>query len=134
VGIALTGKLIDNHFRRTALGIVLLTAISMLLIGSVGNLPIIAHLSIFLWGVSFGGAPTLFQTAANKVADKAKDVATSIIVTVYNLGIFGGSLAGGFILSASSAYALPWTVFVFILISLIFIWNGYRTAFPRTNP
>lgn len=133
VGIALTGKLIDNHLRRTALGTVLLTAISMLVIGTVGNLAIIAHLSVFLWGVSFGGAPTLFQTAANKVADKAIDVATSIIVTVYNLGIFGGSLAGGFIISASNAYALPWTVFVLILVSLIFVWNGYRHAFPRTN-
>jgi predicted MFS family arabinose efflux permease len=134
VGIALTGKLIDTHFRKTTLGTVLLTALSMLLIGSMGNLPLIAHLSILLWGVSFGGAPTLFQTAANKVADKAKDVANSLIVTVYNTGIFGGSLAGGLILSTSSAFAFPWTVFVLVLISIMFIWNGYRNAFPRTDP
>ncbi|CAH0311170.1 hypothetical protein SRABI84_04864 [Peribacillus simplex] len=45
-----------------------------------------------------------------KVAGNAKDAAASIIVTVYNIGIFGGLLAAGFILSASNAYALPWTV------------------------
>lgn len=133
VGIALTGKLIDTHFRKTALGTVVLTAVSMLLIGLMGNLPFIAHLSILLWGMSFGGAPTLFQTAANKVADQAKDVVTSMVVTVYNTGIFGGSLAGGLILNVSSAYILPWTVFVLILVSIIFIWNGNRNAFPKTN-
>jgi predicted MFS family arabinose efflux permease len=46
-------------------------------------------LGIVLWGMTFGGAPTLLQTALADVAGENVDIAQSMLVTVFNLAVAG---------------------------------------------
>jgi hypothetical protein len=53
---------------------------------------------VTLWGLAFGGAATLFQTAMVIRAKAATDIAQSMLVTVWNLAIAGGGVLGGIVL------------------------------------
>ncbi|WP_340615623.1 hypothetical protein [Xenorhabdus entomophaga] len=48
-----------------------------------------------LAGFSFGGAPTLLQTAIADTAGDGADVAQSMLVTGFNLAVASGGLIGG---------------------------------------
>ena len=62
-----------------------------------------------IWGLAFGGSATLFRTASARAAGPAADVAQAMIVTAWNIAIFGGAVMGGAILDGVGADGLPWT-------------------------
>lgn len=64
--------------------------------------------------MTFGGAPTFFQTASARVAGEATDVAQAMIVTSWNLAIAGGGLIGGLLLQFLGAGGLPWSLLVLL--------------------
>lgn len=131
VGIWLTGLLIDRHPRRTLLGALALLASAMLALGTYAGHGVVLLVSVALWGVAFGGAPTLIQTALVDASGPANaDVATSLQATVYNAGIAAGSLTGGLILEGSGAEALPWATFLLVTVTLTIVAAGRRHAFP----
>ncbi|CAH1203535.1 Purine efflux pump PbuE [Paenibacillus plantiphilus] len=129
-GVLLTGKFVDRYLRLSALTSIVLTILVMLIISLFGTIPGVIHIALFLWGTAFGCSP-VFQTAINKVADKARDVASSILTTMYNAGIFGGALLGGIILDEANILTLPWIVAILMGVSFVLIYSGHRTAFPR---
>lgn len=131
-GVLLTGKFVDQYLRLSALASIVLTIVVMLLIGTVGTIPGVVHVVLFLWGTAFGCSP-VFQTAINKVADKARDVASSILTTMYNAGIFGGALLGGIILEKANILTLPWIVAILMVVSFALILSGHKAAFPRSG-
>jgi predicted MFS family arabinose efflux permease len=133
VGIAIVGRLVDAHLRRVAISAFALTVVSMLMLGIGGSVPGVSPAAIFLWGVSFGGAPTFFQAATVRVAGKAAEVATSAVTTVYNTGIFAGAFLGGVILEAAGVRLLPWTVLAMIVLALTIVLAGRRFAFPPSG-
>lgn len=93
-GIWATGLLVDRRLRGTLLAALALCAAVMLALGRYAGAPAVLLVSAALWGVAFGGAPTLIQTAlVDASGPAASDVATSLQTTVYNAGIAGGSLA-----------------------------------------
>jgi len=49
------------------------------------------------WGVAFGGAPTLLQTALADTTGDAVDTAQSVFVTIFNSAIAAGGVVGGLI-------------------------------------
>lgn len=71
--------------------------------------------SIAIWGLTFGGAATLLQTALAQAAGHHADVALSINVVVWNGAIALGGVLGGLLLNQFGAQVLPW-VMLFILI------------------
>ena len=84
-----------------------------------------------LWGIAFGAAPTLLQTALVDVSGTSHaDVATSMLATIYNVGIAAGSLAGGVVLDGAGAGALPWTAFPLVVAALVAVAAARRQAFP----
>ncbi|MGW0948368.1 MFS transporter [Streptomyces sp. NPDC002623] len=130
-GIWGTGLLVDRRPRATLLGALALCAAVMLALGRSADAPAALLASVALWGVSFGGAPTLIQTAlVHASGPAASDVATSLQTTVYNAGIAGGSLTGGVVLERWGAPALPWTAFPLIALALTAVAVGRRHAFP----
>lgn len=54
-------------------------------------------------GFNFHKAATLFQTASARAAGQMADVAQAMIVTAWNIAIFGGAVAGGVILETAGA-------------------------------
>ncbi|PSM40735.1 MFS transporter [Streptomyces dioscori] len=134
-GIWLTGVLVDRQLRRTLLGALALLAAAMLALGAWAGQAAVLLIAVALWGVAFGGAPTLIQTALVDASGTANaDVATSLQTTVYNAGIAAGSLTGGLVLESYGSAALPWTTLLLVTVTLATVAAGRRRAFPRARP
>ncbi|MQY37581.1 Purine ribonucleoside efflux pump NepI [Streptomyces sp. RB17] len=130
-GIWVTGALIDRHPRHTLLVALALFTGVLLVLGLAARAHGLLVGAVALWGVAFGGAPTLIQTALVDASGPAEaDVATSLQTTVYNAGIAAGSLTGGVALDALGPGALPWTALPPALLALATVVAGRRYAFP----
>ena len=131
VGVWITGVLVDRRPRAALLGALGLCAAVMPTLGLAAGVPGVLPVSVALWGLAFGGAPTLIQTALVDVSGPERaDVATSLQTTVYNAGIAVGSLTGGVVLSGPGAGALPWTALPLIALALTVVALNRRNAFP----
>ncbi|MFJ1643963.1 MFS transporter [Streptomyces sp. NPDC088258] len=130
-GIWLTGALIDRHPRATLLAALAAIAAAQLALGLFGARPAVLLTAVAAWGVAFGGAPTLIQTALVRISGPSRaDVATAMQTTVYNAGIAAGSLAGGLVLESTGAGALPWTALPLIAAALVVVGTARRHAYP----
>ncbi|MFB7509713.1 MFS transporter [Streptomyces broussonetiae] len=133
-GIWLTGALIDRWPRRTLLGALALFAGVLPVLGLAAGVHALLVGAVAVWGVAFGGAPTLIQTALVDASGPADaDVATSLQTTVYNAGIAAGSFTGGVALDRLGAGALPWTALAPALVALGTVAAGRRHAFPAVR-
>ncbi|MFJ7909938.1 MFS transporter [Kitasatospora sp. NPDC096204] len=132
VSILGTGALIDRHLRPlTIAASVLLAAAALLLVTALlGSAGWPAYAAAALWGLGFGGAATLLQTAVADAAGPAGDIAQSLLVTCWNLGIAVGGLAGGLLLDRVGPTALPWSALVLLAATLAVTLGGRRHAFP----
>lgn len=115
VSIGLTGALVDKRLRLLAFtGIGLfLVAISML--ASTTGTPLAVYGAALFWGLAFGGSATVFQTASARAAGPAADVAQAMIVTVWNIAIFGGAVVGGVILETAGSGGLSWAGIILLV-------------------
>jgi predicted MFS family arabinose efflux permease len=87
--IAIVGATIDRWLRPLTLAsLALFLSASLLLTIGTGS-PLLVYVSAAIWGLAFGGAATLFQTANTRAAGAAADVATAMMVTTWNLAIAG---------------------------------------------
>ncbi|MEV0618980.1 MFS transporter [Nonomuraea sp. NPDC050404] len=138
-GIWVTGAVIDRFARVTLVAALVIVAGAMAVLGMFGGYAAAVPAAAALWGVAFGGMPTLLQSALVDVAGAGNaDVATSLQATVYNAGIAAGSLAGGLVLEGAGARALPWAALPLVLVALLIVtgraWPGARPApAPRTT-
>ncbi|MFF4505201.1 MFS transporter [Streptomyces sp. NPDC001401] len=133
-GIWITGVLVDRYLRVTLLGALGLCAAVMPALALYARAPGVLLGSVALWGVAFGGAPTLIQTALVDASGPAHaDVATSLQTTVYNAGIAAGSLTGGVALEILGPGALPWTALPLITAALTTVGLARRHAFPAAR-
>ena len=129
VGIALTGAWIGAAQRRLTLASIALFALAATILGAGSGMTIV-YAGVVLWGLAFGGAPTLFQTATASAAGESADVAQSMLVTVWNLAIAGGGIAGGMLLGATGAGAIPWVLVALLATAWVVAWRARRHAFP----
>ena len=83
-----------------------LLIISMLIFLMFGKTSGMGHFAFFLWGLSFGPLVTLLQAAVSRQVDSAKDVATSVQSSVFNLSIMIASSAAGMLLGYYSPMSL----------------------------
>ncbi|MFE7975429.1 MFS transporter [Streptomyces shenzhenensis] len=133
-GIWLTGVLIDRRLRGTLLAALGLCTAVLLVLGLAAGRPPVLVGAVALWGVAFGGAPTLIQTALVDVSGPADaDVATALQTTVYNAGIAAGSLAGGLALDGGGPAVLPWTALPLVAVALTTVAVARRYAFPAVR-
>ena len=131
-GISITGAVADSHLRPVLLTSLTLIAVAMLILGVAARSAAALLAAAALWGMAFGGAPTLLQTALVDASGPAgADVATALQTTVYNVGIAAGSLAGGLVLGGAGAAALPWVTLAFTVAALGAAATARRRAFPR---
>ena len=126
-GIGLVGILVDRHLRALVLLSLGAFALATLALGQASALWM--YLSVALWGLTFGGAPTLLQTACADAAGEGGDVAQSMLVTVWNSAIALGGIIGGLLLSGAGAEAFVPVVLVFIAAAWMLAWFGRRAGF-----
>ncbi|MDR0205325.1 MAG: MFS transporter [Delftia acidovorans] len=128
-GIWLTGLLVDRWLRALTVLSLALFAVSALVLGLAGQSAVAVLIGVAAWGLSFGGAPTLLQTALADAAGEGADVAQSMLVTVFNLAVASGGVAGGLLLGWRGASALPWTLAVLALACLSVVWPASHAGF-----
>lgn len=128
-GIFAVGYFIGHWLRELVLTSLLLFAIAAAILGVWGNLRELLWLATGIWGFAFGGAATLFQTAAAIVSRQASDVAQSMIVTVWNLAIAGGGIVGGLLLENSGVHGLSWVAFALLVFALFIAFKAKSHGF-----
>lgn len=101
-----------------------------LALGIGGASPIVVYSAVAVWGLTFGGAATLLQTALADAAGDGADVAQSMCVTVWNCAIAGGGIVGGFLLETQGVASFPWALLLSILVGLIIAALARRHGFP----
>lgn len=123
LGIWIVGLLIDRM--QKALILISLTGfgIASFSLGIAINETLIVYMSVIIWGLTFGGAATLLQTAIANVSGDGADVAQSMLVTTWNLAISGGGIVGAFLIESFGVLSFPWTITLILLIALIIAWK-----------
>lgn len=130
LGIFVVGMLIDRHLRWLTLASSFVFGVAALVLGVAGEAPGVIYAAVAAWGVAFGGAPTLFQTALAKAAGDASDVAQAMLVTAWNSAIAGGAIVGGVLLERFGTAALAPAAMVLVLATLIVVWSAKQHGFP----
>ncbi|QHH98524.1 MFS transporter [Acinetobacter dispersus] len=129
IGIWGTGVLVDRRLR----GITLISLAAFALAAALLAIPhgsaALVLVGVTIWGLTFGGAPTLLQTALADSAGEHADVAQSILVTIFNLAVAGGGLVGGLVIDTAGPAWLPWTLLPLIVIALATVWQAKAHGF-----
>lgn len=133
IGIWIIGVLIDRYLRKLTLASTFLFGLAALVLGLAGDVPIAVYVAVGAWGLSFGGAATLFQTALAKTAGEAADVAQSMLVTAWNLAIAGGGIVGGILLDRFGAVSFPPALLVLLVVTLLVVWSARLHGFSASK-
>lgn len=128
-GLWIAGALIDRWLRELVLASIAAFMAAVLALGLLEPSPAVVYVAIAIWGLVFGGVPTLFQTASAKTAGKAADVAQAMIVTVWNLAIAGGGIIGGVLLGTTGAASFPWAMTAMLVPTFIVACTAKRHGF-----
>ena len=131
LGIAVTGRLVDAHLRSAVLLSLATFAAVSVLFGLFSTSPVAICVGVFIWGLTFGGAATLLQTALADAAGTGADVALSMNVVVWNSAIAGAGILGGVLLDQLGVESLPWVVLVLLLLSLAIASKARDSGFPQ---
>jgi predicted MFS family arabinose efflux permease len=130
VGICVIGYFIGRWLRELVLSSILLFSAAALMLSIWSDVQSLFWLATVMWGLAFGGAATLFQTAAANTAYEASDLAQSMIVTAWNLAIAGGGLIGGLLLQHVDVAWLSWSVLMLLLLAYAIASLAKERGFP----
>ena len=141
ISVVVSVKYIDSHLRPLIVIMLAIGAISMVMFLAFPGTMGIPHLAFFLWGLAFGPLVTMFQTAVSKQVEEAKDVATSVQSSVFNLSIMVATWVGGLLLTHYPSTGVKGIVYVsvicFILATVIAFLSKrtlYSSPAPSSNP
>ncbi|WP_067535652.1 MFS transporter [Nocardia crassostreae] len=129
VSIWLTGVRIDRNLRGLTIAATILVALAVALLAAMSGSAPLVFVAAALWGLGWGGVPTLLQTAAAVTGGDAADTAQAMLVTLWNAAMAGGGIAGGVLLDAFGPRVFPWSVLVLLVPTLLVILAA-RTGFP----
>ncbi|MDV3451209.1 MFS transporter [Bacillus safensis] len=131
VSIWIVGLLVDRMLRLLVLISLFIFVLASVFLWIGGASAPIVYIASALWGLSFGGAATLLQTAqANASGEEGVDIAMPINTTVWNLAIAGGGIAGGTLLELVGVQSFPKVLLILIFVGVIITWKAKRHAFP----
>jgi len=131
MGIWVGGRLVDRHLRTAVLLSLATFAGVSVFFGMFSTSATAIYLGVFVWGLTFGGAATLLQTALADAAGEGADVALSMNVVVWNSAIAGGGLLGGVLLGHWGAGAFAWVMVLVLLISLAIAFRARAHGFVQ---
>ena len=99
ISVVLSARVIDAHLRALIVSMLATGGVAMMLFLGFAGTPGVSHVAFFLWGLAFGPLVTMYQTAVSKQVESAKDVATSVQSSVFNLSIMAATWIGGLLLT-----------------------------------
>ncbi|WP_426136603.1 MFS transporter [Pseudomonas sp. PWP3-1b2] len=128
-GIWVTARLVEPMLRNTVLMSLAMFALVSVVFGLLGTVPQVIYLGVAVWGLSFGGAATLLQTALADAAGDGADVALSLNVVAWNSAIAASGVAGGVLLETWGAAAFPWAMLLLIAVAFLIAWGAHARGF-----
>lgn len=129
IAIGITGRLVDHHLRATVLGSLAVFAMVALLFVWLARVPAAIYIGVAVWGLTFGGAATLLQTALADTAGEGADVALSMNVVAWNSAIAGGGLLGGVLLEAWGVMSFPPALVLLLAVGFVIAWSARGYGF-----
>ncbi|MFF1447976.1 MFS transporter [Streptomyces sp. NPDC058274] len=132
--IWIVGVHIDRGLRAPTLVSTLAVAAAATLLALAADSPVLVYVAVTLWGLGWGGAPTLLQTAVADAGGEVADAAQAMLVTLWNAAMAGGGVAGGILLGLSGPRSLPWSVLALVLPVLAVVIAARAHGFPARRP
>jgi predicted MFS family arabinose efflux permease len=132
-GIYITGRIIDSHLRNAVLLSLAVFAAVALVFAIGAASPAVMLVGIGVWGLTFGGAATLLQTALADAAGEHADVALSMNVVTWNGAIALGGLVGGLLLKHVGSQSFPWALIVLLLAAFTIALRAGNYGFPAAR-
>lgn len=130
VGIWIVGRLVDRMLRMLvllAIGSFAAVAVFLSLIGGQG---LAVYAAAVVWGLGFGGAGAMMQTASADAAGDGVDLAQAMVTTAWNLAIAAGGSLGGVLLTTGGTTLLPPAVAALAVAAFLIALAARRFAFP----
>ena len=129
------GRRVDRHLRQLTIGSVTLVTGAAVVLAVVDS-PAAILAAAAVWGLGWGGIPTLLQTAGARAGSRhstaAAEGAQAMLVTLWNAAMAIGGSIGGLILSVGGVVALPAATALLSLPALLVVVMAHRHAFPAT--
>ncbi|GKQ40685.1 MFS transporter [Streptomyces sp. A012304] len=130
LSIWITGALINRQLRSLTIASTLLVGAAAAILAVLADSPALVYLAVLLWGLGWGGVPTLLQTAAGQAGRDQADTAQAMLVTLWNVAMAGGGVVGGVLLDLLGATSFPWSVLALLVPALIVIVGTRTHGFP----
>lgn len=127
ISVLLAIKYTDKYLRLLTVAMFGLLIVSMGIFLLFGGIIGIAHFAFFLWGLSFGPLVTLLQAAVSMQVESAKDVATSVQSSTFNLSIMIAASIAGLLLGVYSPMSLSYFAIVLAIPGMIISFYAKKT-------
>lgn len=135
ISVVVSARYIDAYLRPLIVVMLGVGGLSMALFLAFKGTAIVSHVAFFLWGLAFGPLVTMYQTAVSKQVENAKDVATSVQSSVFNLSIMIATWVGGMLLNHSPSDGVKHIVYMSLacfIAAIIIAFLAKRTL--RSSP
>jgi predicted MFS family arabinose efflux permease len=133
ISIWVTGATIDRALRLLAIVATVLFAIAMTSLGIAGGTPPALYAALVLWGLAWGGAPTLLQTAIGIAGGPVADEAQAMLVTLWNVAMAAGGIIGGLLLSGLGPYSFIWAALILVVPTLAVVLVARKHGFAAST-
>ncbi|MFI7339371.1 MFS transporter [Streptomyces sp. NPDC050085] len=143
------GAQIHHRLRALTLTATVLVAAAAAVLALAADSTPLVYVAAALWGLGWGGVPTLLQTAAGRAGgidrgaaerldegrgsgDGRADAAQAMLVTLWNVAMAGGGVAGGVLLDLAGSGSFPWAVLLLLAPVLALVLTARRHGFPTS--
>ncbi|ROP36580.1 MFS transporter [Saccharothrix texasensis] len=133
LSIWIVGATIERKLRLLTIASTILVAVAAGGLAVVADSAVLVYVAVTLWGLGWGGVPTLLQTAVGVAGGEASDTAQAMLVTLWNAAMAGGGVVGGIMLTQLGPRAFPWSVLVLLAPVLVVTIAARAHGFPATK-
>ncbi|WTO66203.1 MFS transporter [Streptomyces sp. NBC_00212] len=130
VSIWVVGAQINRRLRALMIASTLLIAVGAAVLAVLSDSTAMVYVAVTLWGLGWGGAPTLLQTAVGDAGGEYADAAQAMLVTLWNVAMAGGGIVGGILLNLLGSTSFPWSILVLLAPVLIVVLAARAHGFP----
>ncbi|WP_058041764.1 MFS transporter [Streptomyces roseifaciens] len=130
LSIWIVGARIHRRLRSLTVLSALLVAAAAAILAGLSDSPALVYVAAALWGLGWGGAPTLLQTAVGDAGGEQADAAQAMLVTLWNVAMAGGGVVGGVLLGLWGTTSFPWSVLVLLVPVLAVVLAARAHGFP----
>ncbi|MFC8761334.1 MFS transporter [Streptomyces sp. NPDC057193] len=132
--IWIVGAQINRRLRGLTVGGALLVAVAALILAVLSDSTALVYVATVLWGLGWGGVPTLLQTAVGDAGGDSADAAQAMLVTLWNVAMAAGGIVGGILLDVIGSESFPWTVLLLLLPVIAVVLYARQAGFPARRP